>query len=1818
MKYTLLTPEGRQEIELGEQDFSDYLSQLETERGLKPGVLSRMSYVESHGNSRAVSPKGAEGEFQLMPATAQRFNVKDPFDRREAARGAADYMKFLVALFKGDYKLAHAAYNAGEGAVLKHGGVPPFKETQNYVKQFDTEPKEPTKEWKVLNAPTKEWKILNPSVGDFSEREPTDEEDLSTYERITAPSRRLGEFLTDKLQENYPKKTYEPGKGEMRAVPPPASTGWLMHGIAGGLLEPISGFYRALGDVTGSELLSALGEAVGRKAKIVGTPTGVLPDEGPERVMHDIGASAPQTAAALGANLAFPGSYGAMNLPGKIGLLSKRALGYTPILSQEYGGMREQGATPIAAGLAGLTNAGIEALSMGSGLGAARILGKVYGPAGAAAGYMAGSTPPEVFEDILQMYPEALATGKPLPGMKDIKEQIERSWPVAFSLGALGAPGVGAMVGSQKAPTIQDIRREFGRQMTPDVAEQVARASIPTQTFQADVKPSTYIGNADLMRLIEPQQLQPAPQATRVAPQAEIEGGIDLSKYPGVSPQAPVTSLGETPQPRKFRLLNPQPDELDIQEPADPVTEVNKIVDQAPVYGALPKTWTRVLERKLPDNPIVPQIREKLAALPPGKIVKPEEFRSLIPQVAPQIEQIEALPLRPRATAPLQSAAPQDIAGAAPTAASRFAGLVNQASPEALAGAQARIGELANKLAARMGSMEPSGMVLPDLAEPIGTGVTPDTIEPRITGAPVEPIAAQTAPNAEIQRSINDVIAKGTPGQLSQVVSARGAGRVRNISLYVPTETERANIGSVFDEALTRGLPRVTINKIGSLYVGKGFPKQSNAFVSPQTGRLAISSGILKNLESPRRRDAALSTVFHEMNHLMTIDAQGNSLVKASPHFSIDPTGVIIDPKVPSGIRMIPEKVGPLVREYHQALEQAIESGDKDAQAFFSYPLMDLKNRGIRDLDTVKAEIFAQDYSLWHRRPRWMAQNMPETARVMEQIYGLRDLPDVGQFDAGVHTALQGTSTQALPDNEVNRRADQWPAEGDYFQEAPDRGGNIYSYNQQLALKFADSISIGLGQKGEDLTKVLSEGSNELWEILKRFKVGHSDTLKMGKDLAAALGHDPEEIIRIIKETGLPGATVLAAAEATSRVLIINMMSGKKTTRQFARGFADIMNVMAHARAHLSEAGRELGFHAWVMKNADRIGTEVFWAKKAADQLKNLPKKKGEEIREWTENEVIRLMGGESEMAKVVNKIRKDEKHRDHQLVLRFLAHQQARENDTFEGKRAVVELIKANFLNGFQTWQYNLASSVSSVMVNEGWVRPVSGLISKLPGIGSGEQETNHIRAVKGLGNLLNDMWAAARITAMRENPAAELKAILDMPPDSDIRELLAYFGGSKWDTTSKIGIAGDVSFGKLGKVNLDKPGKIIRHLSFTPMAIGDAMLKVVPYRMELNRLRLEGVEEAEAKQRAIEWANHVLFNDPLEGFTAMITKLVHDQPFLTPLVPFARAIVNGTKMSLSLTPGVNLAQPSLWQGKSRARDDAIAKVLGSFVLGALVFGFQELFDSEDDPRYLQVGPLEYRKKLMWERRNVDLAVPFFSYLVSLERLDPLSTPIAAISFAIRKIKAGKWDDSDTKELGKFIVKYGADKYFLSSAAKFVSDVWQGDIFKALKSYAKSTAVGLVPLSSLLSNTAEIFDSVQREDDKEILANLQRRLPYFRNLLEPKIDVMGEALPQRKGFFPFSAIRKDSGDATDRRLAELGQSFDIPKWLRDLPADYQQVILQDRKVFLRNALRAPRGSEVKALDSARERWGQKWAWLRKPGVKLPPLSSVKARAGRL
>lgn len=117
----------------GRQAVERLIERLAPQYALDPALVKQIVAAESAFRTDARSPKNAQGLMQLIPATAARFGVTNPWDAEQNLRGGMAYLSWLLGHFRGDVRLALAGYNAGEGAVARHGGLPPYTETRNYV-----------------------------------------------------------------------------------------------------------------------------------------------------------------------------------------------------------------------------------------------------------------------------------------------------------------------------------------------------------------------------------------------------------------------------------------------------------------------------------------------------------------------------------------------------------------------------------------------------------------------------------------------------------------------------------------------------------------------------------------------------------------------------------------------------------------------------------------------------------------------------------------------------------------------------------------------------------------------------------------------------------------------------------------------------------------------------------------------------------------------------------------------------------------------------------------------------------------------------------------------------------------------------------------------------------------------------------------------------------------------------------------------------------------------------------------------------------------------------------------------------------------------------------------------------------------------------------------------------------------------------------------------------------------------------------------------------------------------------------------------------
>ena len=126
-------PSASSEAERNPTNYDPYIREAARLYQIPEALVRAVIRVESNFDPRAVSRANAQGLMQLIPATAERMLVSDPFDARQNVLGGTRYLRVLANLFNGNIQLTLAAYNAGENAVIKYRGIPPFEETQMYV-----------------------------------------------------------------------------------------------------------------------------------------------------------------------------------------------------------------------------------------------------------------------------------------------------------------------------------------------------------------------------------------------------------------------------------------------------------------------------------------------------------------------------------------------------------------------------------------------------------------------------------------------------------------------------------------------------------------------------------------------------------------------------------------------------------------------------------------------------------------------------------------------------------------------------------------------------------------------------------------------------------------------------------------------------------------------------------------------------------------------------------------------------------------------------------------------------------------------------------------------------------------------------------------------------------------------------------------------------------------------------------------------------------------------------------------------------------------------------------------------------------------------------------------------------------------------------------------------------------------------------------------------------------------------------------------------------------------------------------------------------
>lgn len=127
---------GAQSINKLKEKYKPIVQKIAQNHGIEPDLIHSIISAESNYDRWAVSVKGASGLMQLMPETAKEYGVKNIYDAKENIEGGVKYLKDLIQLYNGKTRFVLAAYNAGQEAVKKFGGIPPYPETKNYINKI--------------------------------------------------------------------------------------------------------------------------------------------------------------------------------------------------------------------------------------------------------------------------------------------------------------------------------------------------------------------------------------------------------------------------------------------------------------------------------------------------------------------------------------------------------------------------------------------------------------------------------------------------------------------------------------------------------------------------------------------------------------------------------------------------------------------------------------------------------------------------------------------------------------------------------------------------------------------------------------------------------------------------------------------------------------------------------------------------------------------------------------------------------------------------------------------------------------------------------------------------------------------------------------------------------------------------------------------------------------------------------------------------------------------------------------------------------------------------------------------------------------------------------------------------------------------------------------------------------------------------------------------------------------------------------------------------------------------------------------------------
>ena len=1021
-----------------------------------------------------------------------------------------------------------------------------------------------------------------------------------------------------------------------------------------------------------------------------------------------------------------------------------------------------------------------------------------------------------------------------------------------------------------------------------------------------------------------------------------------------------------------------------------------------------------------------------------------------------------------------------------------------------------------------------------------------------------------------------------------------------------PSVDQETIIKQAVDQFKFNGIIGNKVNQIGILDDNS---QQTVGAWDNNTRSLGINGDIVnQSMQDQNVKTKLNNYITHELIHATTIDKNGDSYIFKSPFYQLNENQIVQDKKIASGFN-ISNDAGPMVIEYNKALNRALETGEEPSN-LLSYPLIEYNQRLKSDYpmspQELSAEMFAQAYVVHQNNPHWAALNMPQTSKLIESINENAHLQDTQQFDLAVSRNFRLPGFEGLPQPNQPQNTDTITSNVNQNQVAThgttESNVNVRQEKEDLGAKFARYVGEGI-QPITDVAHGLVRQSQADFEALKRYSVPHADTRQAGIELADRLGWNPDEVTHILNTGGVHAATGLAASLSVARANIAFAIENKANAAEFSKSLAQSMNLIAHARANASEIGRGLSYLGWVKNRSGFTGI-----KDAQLAVKELSGKMSSE--EITPERITQALGGHEEEKKIMSLIKNPDTDTD--AVMKFITGQLRNPKDMKEHgfTERLLELWKSNLYSGFFSFGVNLANNLASVGVDTLITRPLASAVSKIPVIGSGKYEktSDVYKSMGTFKTLLSDLWTVGKVSSLTEFPRAQLKESLSVN-DSELRQFLLNLNTSKWEAGYNNAIPGMM-------------GKVIRSYGFTPLAMGDALTKIIPYRFELA-LQKNGMSDYNPSDAMLR-ANKLTFNSDLDRTNRYINSIFNSNPFLKIMTPVVRTVANVVKESLNYAPCVNLLtqRNELLGGKTKSRDEAVSKL----IMSAGILGLVATIRSQDEEQLAPV-PNKSSIRAIFNAEHEPLGLKIGDREVSLQDLDPFAISLGLSSALYDLLKEGNVDNKTLSAFSKNLYLMFRDKHYLSGFSDFLDSWRNGTIMDQdpVKGYLVNRAFNFAATLAVPSNiaqTAQFLDHYKRNLTKAGIGEvIQNRIPIWRNELPVQLTPVGSKKdnPRYLNPSPFPLVEPE-GSKVNEMLLKHNKGVIIPKWVKNLPPEYQEYILKDRGNFLAPVTRRNERLQPKLIDQATQQWSKKWSFMKERVDKnkpLPGIGSVSAMVRR-